>query len=347
MHLLDAQRGDDLAGPAQSQPNPARIFDTLLYSYARAEALKAAIELDLFTAIAEGSRDPVSLAERCAAASRGIRTLCDFLVVNGFLTKTGGEYALTPDTRTFLDKHSPAYLGSVAQFMAHRHNAERSATLLESVRKGSCVRDVVDDVDDWVTFAHAMLPLAAPVAAAVAGALNARDAGPMSVLDVAASHGEFGLAVARANPQAHIVGLDFERVIAVGAQRARAEGLDSRYSTIAGSAFDVDLGGPYDVVLLPNFLHHFELRKVQAFMRKVAGALKPKGRVAIVDFVPNEDRVTPPWPAMFSMTMLTATTGDAYTLREFEDVLKHAGFADLRVFPAAPSPQTIIIAHRT
>src|SRR4249919_4082742 len=91
-------------------PNPVQIFSTV-QGYQRVYALKAAVDLDLFTAIAKGSHTAAEIAGACSAAERGVRILCDALVVMGFLTKAGNRYALTPDTAFFLDSRSPAYLG--------------------------------------------------------------------------------------------------------------------------------------------------------------------------------------------------------------------------------------------
>src|SRR5436309_1976957 len=89
----------------------------MLNAYQQTASLKAAIELDLFTAIAEGSRTAQKLSERCSASERGMRILCDYLVVHGLLTKEGGSYGLNPTSATFLDRRSPAYMGTVAQFL--------------------------------------------------------------------------------------------------------------------------------------------------------------------------------------------------------------------------------------
>ena len=333
-------------GPGASQPTPDRIFETLLFGHARVDSLKAAIDLDLFTAIAEGWHSSELLAERCGASERGMRVLCDFLVVNDFLIKTDDEYHLTPDTRLFLDARSPAYFGTVAKFVADRHNAESSATILECVRSGHPVRVTVDDVDQWRSFAEAMLPMATRVASACADVLDVARGGPLDILDVAASHGEYGLAIARKNAEAKIVGLDFAEVVAVASRRAREQGFGSRYTTIAGSAFDVALGGPYDIVLLPNFLHHFRPQIIERFLRRVAAAVKPGGRVVTVEFVPNADRVSPPAAAMFGMTMLTRNEGDAYTFAELSGMFRRAGFSNTRAFLAAPTPQTILVSDR-
>ena len=82
-------------------PSPEIIFDTF-NAYQKTASLKAAIELDIFTAIGEGNRTAKALATRCKASERGVRILCDYLVVNGFLTKESSEYGLSPVSAAFL-----------------------------------------------------------------------------------------------------------------------------------------------------------------------------------------------------------------------------------------------------
>ncbi len=62
---------------------------------------------------------------------------------------------------------------------------------------------------------------------------------------------------------------------------------------LPGSAFDVEFGGPYDTVLLTNFLHHFDKPTCVSLLKKVRASLKPGGKAATLEFVPNEDRVSP------------------------------------------------------
>src|SRR5207245_9546054 len=78
---------------------------------------KTAIELELFTAIAEGKQTAEDIGASCKASARGTRILCDFLVVHGLLTKHANRYALTPDSAVFLDKHSKAYVGGALRFL--------------------------------------------------------------------------------------------------------------------------------------------------------------------------------------------------------------------------------------
>src|SRR5678815_40068 len=103
---------------AQTNPtqiNPGRIHQALT-SYQLAMALKGAMELEVFTQIAGGANTAAAIAPLCQGTEKGVRVLCDYLTVHGFLIKSDGAYGLAPDTAELLDKNSPAYMGSVAHF---------------------------------------------------------------------------------------------------------------------------------------------------------------------------------------------------------------------------------------
>src|SRR4051812_39328466 len=102
-------------------------------------------------------------------------------------------------------------------------------------------------------------------------------------------------------------------------------------------------GSGYDLVLLTNFLHHFDQETCVGLLERARRSLGEGGRVLAVEFVPNEDRVSPPFPAMFAVMMLGSTpSGDAYAAREFEEMGRAAGFARIRVDPLPPSPQSLV-----
>jgi 2-polyprenyl-3-methyl-5-hydroxy-6-metoxy-1,4-benzoquinol methylase len=113
---------------------------------------------------------------------------------------------------------------------------------------------------------------------------------------------------------------------------------------LPGSAFEVEFAGPYDAVLLTNFLHHFDVPTCVNLLKKVHAALRPGGRAATLEFVPNEDRISPPMAAAFSMNMLTSTAaGDAYTLSELSAMYTEAGFKEITVHPIPMSPHTVVM----
>lgn len=330
------------------QPSPALLFDTF-NAYQRTQAIKTAIELELFTAIAEGRTTARAIAERCEASERGTRILCDFLVISGFLTKEGSEYALTPDSAMFLDKRSPAYMGTVTGFILSPHITDNFDRLTETVRRGGCVSDSALEPDHpmWVEFARAMAPMMAMPAQLIAQLVDPDKEKKLRVLDIASGHGLYGIAFAKQNPQIEVTAVDWPKVLEVATENATAAGVSGRYHTNPGSAFDVDYGTGYDIVLLTNFLHHFDKQTCEVLLRKVHGALADGGRAVALEFVPNDDRVTPPQAAAFSMQMLGGTpSGDAYTFAELEEMFRNAGFARSDLHELPPTIERVVVGYK-
>ena len=115
-------------------PNPLGIIEAL-DGYQISLALKGAVELELFTHIADEAKT-AAIAKRASTSERGTRILCDFLTVRGFLTKTGSEYGLTPESAAFLNKRSPTYMGSIALFLAHDYHISHFHDIAAVVRNG-------------------------------------------------------------------------------------------------------------------------------------------------------------------------------------------------------------------
>lgn len=335
--------------PAQAaQPSPERIFETLS-AFQETAALRAAIELDVFTAIGAGATTAAAVAERCGASERGTRILCDYLTVLQFLTKSGDGYGLTPDSAVFLDRRSPACMASVSRFLGSPAMAERFGHLADAVRKGGTTlgddAGLAPEHPMWVDFAKGMAPMMIFPAEQIAGLLGAAAGKPWKVLDIAAGHGMFGITLAKHNPQAEIVAVDWAPVLEVAKSNAQAAGVAARYRTLPGSAFDVEFGTGFDIVLLTNILHHFGPAENEKLLRKVHAALKTGGRAVTLEFVPNEDRVTPPIAAKFSLTMLAGTPdGDAFTFSEFEKMFRNAGFSSSTLHALPPSPEHVIVS---
>jgi 2-polyprenyl-3-methyl-5-hydroxy-6-metoxy-1,4-benzoquinol methylase len=328
---------------------PAIVFENL-NAYQRTHALLAAIELDVFRAVGEGPGDVASIARHASASERGVRILCDFLVISGLLQKVDGRYRHTTASAAFLDPASPHSLAPVTRFLFNPAVRAPFERLAEVVRTGRTVLPGEGTVEPenpiWVDFAESMGPMMAPMAGPLAGIVLEGRTDPMRVLDIAAGHGLFGIEVAKQNPNARVTGLDWTPVLRVAFRNARTAGVQDRYDMLVGSAFDVDFGGPYDVVLLTNFLHHFDVDTCVTLLAKVRGVLKPGGLAATLEFVPNEDRVSPPMAAAFSLTMLAGTVaGDAYTFQELSDMHRRAGFGPASAHPIPMSPHTIVLAR--
>ncbi|MCW5959311.1 MAG: class I SAM-dependent methyltransferase [Pyrinomonadaceae bacterium] len=330
------------------QVTPDRIFSTLT-AYQHSAALKAGIDLELFTILSGGGKTAKEIAEKTGAAERGIRILADSLTIMGFLIKDNEHYSLTEESAFFLDKNSQAYFGGAAQFLLSDKQREGFADLTNAVKKGGSTVSSEGSLDPespmWVKFARGMAGMMAMPAQMMAEKLGFEADRELKILDIAAGHGIFGIMIANKYKNAEIYALDWANVLQVASENAEKFGVADRHHLIEGSAFEVDMGNDYDVVLLTNFLHHFDVRTNIDLLKKIRAAMKDDGKLLTLEFVPNEDRISPPIPAMFPLVMLAGTpAGDAFTEKELNEMFEAAGFSDNRLIPLDPMPQSLMIS---
>jgi ubiquinone/menaquinone biosynthesis C-methylase UbiE len=328
----------------ESSVNP--VFD-IATAYRKTAALVAAVKLDIFTIVGPGSASVPDLASRTGASGRGLRILCDYLTVLGLLKKENSQYSLTHISRTFLDESSPFAMGRSVDFLAA---PEILDLFLKDpaayVRSGGSegLAHVAPDNPIWVRFAKAMVPFAAATAKRVAAYVATFSDPPYTVLDIAAGHGLYGIEVAKIVPEALVTAIDWAEVLDVARANAEAAGVADRFRMLAGNALELDWGSDFDLILLPNFLHHFDFETCGSLLRRVKASLSPGGQALSVDFVPNEDRVSPPVPVMFAFQMLATTpSGDAYSASELNLMAKDAGFRGARTVSLSPIPESLII----
>jgi SAM-dependent methyltransferase len=335
----------------QSAPVTPQLFWETITAFQRSAAIKSAVELDVFTKIAEGNKTSQSIADACLASERGIRILCDSLTVMGFLTKQNNQYDLDDASAAFLNRHSPAYLGGAVDFILSPTQRRGFDDLTAAIKQGgSTVTEegsLAPDSQMWVKFARGMTGMMTPPAQMMAEAVGFETTSPLKVLDIAAGHGIFGITLAQKFPNAEIYAVDWANVLQVATENAEKFGVSARHHLIPGSAFDVEYGEGFDVVLLTNFLHHFDKHTCEALMRKIHRSLAEGGKVMTLEFVPNDDRVSPPGEAMFSLVMLAGTpAGDAYTFAELREMFENAGFSRNQHVPLVPLQQHLIVSMK-
>ena len=339
-----------MATQSKTQLGPERILETM-FAHQRTAALKAAIELDLFTAIGDGVDTVAALASRSKATERGVRIVCDYLAILGFLAKQDHHYSLTPESATYLDLRSPACIASIVGFMTLPEKIDAFKDLATVIRTGrpalsGGAGSISPENPIWVDFARSMGSMQLPAARELARSLDAGAGKKWKVLDVAAGHGVYGIELAKQNPSAEIFAQDWAAVLDVAADNAREAGVERRYHRLPGSAFEVNFGSGYDIILITGFLHHFSPQEIEGLLRKVRASLAPDGLVVTLDFVPNEDRLTPPRAAAFAMEMLgTTVSGDSYTFPEYQRMFRNAGFSTNELRPLAGSGHSLILSR--
>jgi len=321
------------------------VYDISL-SYQKTAALSAAIKLDLFTTIGKRCLSVEQIAEVTGSSLRGVRILCDFLCVIGLLEKNTNLYNLAVDAKRFLDRSSPHCLADLIDFLA----APEIVSLVMNdppayvIRGGtSGLSNLSPDNPVWVRFAQAMVPFASVTAKRTAAFIANRSMHPRKVLDIAAGHGLFGIEVASAISDASVMAIDWANVLEVAKGNADLAGLADRYKTTSGNAFEVDWCDNYDLILLPNILHHFDQDGCVHLLCKAKESLAIDGSVFVIDIMPNPDRVSPPEQAAFAFLMLATTpNGDAYTCTEYETMAGAAGLTLVDSMQLFPTPQTLL-----
>ena len=310
-------------------PSPLEQIMQMNFSFAPSCIMTASLRLNLFSHLAAGAGTVAEVARAADSSERGTRMLLDALAGFGLLTKSGERYELTPHARQYLVRESPDYAGGLAEsgraFEAWTH-------LDECVRTGRPLRRV--ETKEMAEEFFPMLVRTLHVvnrepARRTALALGAGTEGKgLRVLDVAAGSGVWGIAFAEADPEARVTAQDFPGVLPTTREYVRRHGLEERFDFLAGDLKEVDFGeSQYDMALLGNIVHSEGEESSRELFRRLRRALRPGGRVVVIDMLPNDARTGPPYQLIFALNMLVNTErGDTYTLAEYTRWLNEAGF---------------------
>jgi C-methyltransferase len=338
-----------------SHPNaaqgPAAVFQMLGGAQATA-VVSTSIRLGVFAALASGPAGVDEVAARVKCPARSTRILLNALTVLGLLVKEGATYRLGPMAEGSLVPGRPGYAGDMANINGHPLMWEALGRLKEAVQSGGTVLEQHAETPGhpfWEDFAKYTAGFSTMTAMAVEKSVHDFVASKpkVRVLDVAAGSGMYGFTMLQ-NPNVELTSLDWPNVLVHTRKRAEEMGLDAkRVKYLEGDLFQVDFGGPYDVIILSQIYHHFDEATCVKLTRKVAAALAPGGKAVIHDFV-TDDEVKNPAAAMFSVTMLVWTRqGEAYSANDYERWLLEAGLSKPKTAPFEGSPTSILVAEKT
>ncbi len=312
------------------------VLDDIAFGLRKATVLKAAVELEIFTRIAEGHRTVPALARINGLNERGVRILLDGLVFEGLLTKQHGEYKLSPTAEAFLVKGKPAYFGDAA---LGDFAWDARGQLSRTVRTGKPTLPPA--------FGEAAEPLWSGIAAANlvdwqrqladANALwdkigvTPENGKPFRVLDVASGPGITGFALAKKIPNVRLTSLDRPMVLTYAKQIAEAMEITSQVNFVVGDALNLELKpGSFDLVLFGNITSYLSPEQNIGMLRQAFEALVANGRVVINAPVADEEHKGPGEVAMAGIELLVSSPeGDVYTFVEYRGMLETAGFSEV------------------
>jgi ubiquinone/menaquinone biosynthesis C-methylase UbiE len=323
----------------------------ILGDFANSQILDASIEYDFFTLIDKGHRRAEEVARLAGTDARATRIVLDSLPALGLIEKREGKYFLTPTADVFLVKGKPTYVGDF------RHVAlalwDGMANLKESLKTGKPLSrmDTGAELQVWEKLVLGIIVIAEPAAKALCDLLKiGGKRNGMSVLDIAGGSSIFGMTILARDPSAQVTQLDWPNVNTVAKKLNRERGLEGKIRFIDGEHHSAAIeNNHYDLVIASNFCRFESPSGNQELFAKAYSALKSGGVFVINDFVPNEERTEPTFALRFSVYTLTHTPeGECWTLSQYSDWLKKAGFSAIDTHGDIPKtlPGTTLIVAR-
>ena len=311
---------------------PNQIFQILHGRWA-AETLRAGVELDLFSKLADGASDAKQLASGVGADQHAMELLLNALVSLKFLVKTGDKFELNELSKVYLSKSSPLYMGG---FLSDTHVAEAWKQLPEVVRTGKPVTTVNTNEkaeEFFPKLAAGIFPLNYSTAHTVVTELNLDQlpAGACA-LDLACGSGVWSIPLAQRNKQVQVDALDFPSVLNVTREFAEREDVEKQYSYLSGSWRQCKLeSDKYDVIYLGHILHSEGREESEALLKECFRALRSGGRLIIAEMIGNDEFTGPPSAQLFALNMLILTEkGCIFGESELKNILHSHGYKDAR-----------------
>jgi len=332
----------------------AERLDQITAAYRESQLVFTALRLGLFELLAEGPATAAEIAGRLQTDLRAMRIVADALVALELLEKQSEAYSLTPVSAEVLVSGAPG--SKAARYLLGARQYDRWGRLIDIVRCGRRQAPAGSDPDAPMdttpvdtepphTFAAAMADVGRVSAAVLLDRVDLSGVGRL--LDLAGGPGVYAIAIAEAHPGVEAVVFDRPDTIEVAQRNIDAAGLEGRVRILAGDAFADELGGPYDLILVSNFLHIFAAGDIRCLLGRCAAALAPDGRLCIKEFVLDDSRTSPTGVALFAVNMLVSTDrGDCFTQAEICAWLHEAGLELESRVDLTPQSAVLLARHR-
>ncbi len=295
-----ANKGPTLSpsvNPSIPRVTPERIIETT-FAFAQSCALLAAVELDLFTRIAQGMKTIAMLANHAGVSANALERLLGTVSAMGFLQRSGDDYALTPVSERFLVRSQPSYVGDIV--LQIRQEWDAWIDLTECVRRGQPTRFINEE------------PLGGPFFAPL-------DA---SLLGAAPS----AIAALQLDADAHAVAIDFPEALALAQEYAQKHGVEGRMECWPANLEMLELPPRrFDLIFASHVFRILGLEQTQRLIQQCFQSLTPGGRLVVVETYNEQGAKL--FPYIVSLNMLVNTRqGDTFTSQQVREWLSSAGF---------------------
>jgi hypothetical protein len=303
------------------------------------KVLLSAVEMALFTELAQRPEDLETLQGRLGLHQRSARDFLDALVALKFLQRTDGKYSNTESTDFFLDKHKPSYIGGILEMANHRLYPFWGQ-LTAALRTGLPQNEAKDGAPDTFAALYADPARLKQFLRAMTGVSHGGNIAiarkfPWSryrtAVDIGTAQGDLITQVALTNPHLSGIGFDLPAVAPIFEEYVEANGLSDRVKFSPGSFFDQPLPKA-DVVMMGHILHDWDLEIKRMLIRKAWEALPPGGAYIVYESIIDDDRSSNVFGLLMSLNMLIETPGGFdYTGSDCTGWMKEAGFRETQV----------------
>lgn len=310
------------------------------YAFMTSSLLHTAVELGLFEAIREETKSAATLAQETKTEPRALELLLNALVSLNFVQKTGNGFQMGKSAREIFLRNSENYVGDalMLQKTTYRSFGELAEVIRTGKPLGGCSEGFqAMDVPAMRSFTNAMNNFSLKRAKILARNIDLSKA--KTLIDIGCGSGVFSFYFLRQNPELQATLFDLPNTLEVAKEWMSRDGVISRVNYHAGS-FEKDLPGNYDTALLSHVVHMLDEEGVKNLFRKIFAILNPGGTLMVHDFFLNADKVSPQFPALFSLNMLLYTQGRSYSFQETSEWLRGAGFRDV-ARPIGKIPPTV------
>ncbi len=299
----------------------------LANGYAESKVLLVANDLGLFTAIGDGGKRADSLATACGVTREGMKLLLQALAGLGLVRANAGRYWNSRLGAKYLDGRSPTAVTNLLWLLNH-HWSDWTG-MAQVIRRGrSGWAPVTKTAAFRRRFALAMHERSYMLAPRTLDGIRL-PRGATRLLDLGGGSGAYSIALAQRHPDVHVLLVD--QAVSVARRHISEAGLGERVAVRQGNVLTAPLDSGFDVVLLSNLLHDLSEAENRGLLRRVHDALRPGGKIVIVEYFLNPTGTRPAEAAVFSLLMYAFTpTGRGYAWKEVETWLRATGFGRFR-----------------
>jgi SAM-dependent methyltransferase len=329
-----------------------RQISALTYGFIASKALFAALDLDLFTRIAQGIDTLPALAEATNVAANRLRTLLTALKTVGLLSEADGRFTNAPATHTFLVAGAAGdfrdYIrvvngGFLYDGLRHLEKAMRG----EPIAPGKAFYDIAYSEGGVGGSAFSRAQHAGSLGPAHLMARRVDAKGAHTLLDVGGGSGAYTLAFLKANPDLRATILDFPETTETARRYAADAGLSDRVSHVQGNAITTPWPAGQDIVLMSYVWSAVGGNDIPVLAQRAYEALKPGGRVLIHDFMVDDGHDGPAFAAWYLLaSMLDNPGAESLTPGYVESCLRKAGFEIERTEPMLAEITQLTSARR-